>query len=206
MKYILIVSIVLVLIFAPLFTILLLNQCVFSHLFDMLHLQQYNGFEKREYLNKVSSIIRYFFDRSVYLTIDGFTEIEKIHMKDVKILVLISFLLFLLSLFFIVYFRKNLKRDVLKISAVTTIIFVISLIGFSLTNFDEAFTLFHRILFRNNYWLLDPDTLLIRLFPEEVFMKLAYVWFGGTLLLSLAILLYLYVSRRKRYGYEYFRN
>jgi len=48
--------------------------------------------------------------------------------------------------------------------------------GFALyaaLDFDGAFTLFHRMLFRNDLWLLDPATdLLIRICPESMFMHM----------------------------------
>lgn len=38
-------------------------------------------------------------------------------------------------------------------------------------DFDGAFTFFHRVLFTNDLWLLDPRTdLLIRICPEQMFM------------------------------------
>lgn len=44
---------------------------------------------------------------------------------------------------------------------------------YAAVNFDAAFTLFHRILFRNDLWLLDPATdLLIRICPESMFMHM----------------------------------
>ena len=40
-------------------------------------------------------------------------------------------------------------------------------------NFDAAFTLFHKILFSNDLWLLDPRTdVLIRICPESMFMDM----------------------------------
>ena len=40
-------------------------------------------------------------------------------------------------------------------------------------NFDAAFTLFHKLLFRNDLWLLDPRTdVLIRICPESMFMDM----------------------------------
>lgn len=40
-------------------------------------------------------------------------------------------------------------------------------------DFDSLFLLFHRIVFRNDLWLLDPRTdLLIRLMPEKLFVFL----------------------------------
>lgn len=56
-------------------------------------------------------------------------------------------------------------------------------------NFDAAFTLFHRVLFRNDLWLLDPATdLLIRICPESMFMhmgvRIALYSLGGMLAVS----------------------
>ena len=44
---------------------------------------------------------------------------------------------------------------------------------YALSDFDRAFTLFHRLLFKNDLWLLDPETdLLIRVCPESMFMHM----------------------------------
>ena len=44
---------------------------------------------------------------------------------------------------------------------------------YAASDFDAAFTLFHKILFRNDLWLLDPRTdLLIRICPERMFMHM----------------------------------
>ena len=43
----------------------------------------------------------------------------------------------------------------------------------ALVNFDGLFVTFHRIAFRNDHWLLNPETdMLIRLMPEELFIHL----------------------------------
>lgn len=44
---------------------------------------------------------------------------------------------------------------------------------YAAVNFDQAFTFFHKMLFRNDLWLLDPATdLLIRICPESMFMSM----------------------------------
>ena len=44
----------------------------------------------------------------------------------------------------------------------------------ALANFTGAFTVFHEIFFRNNFWLLDARTdLLINMFPEGFFEDIA---------------------------------
>ena len=56
------------------------------------------------------------------------------------------------------------------------LIVLVPLIAFAvcaILNFDRAFTLFHKILFRNDLWLLDPTTdLLIRLCPQYMFVRM----------------------------------
>lgn len=64
-------------------------------------------------------------------------------------------------------------------------------------DFDGVFTLFHRIAFTNDLWLLDPRTdLLIRLMPSGFFVRYAAL-IGGLWLAGMGILLGL-VSRQMK--------
>ena len=62
-------------------------------------------------------------------------------------------------------------------------------------DFDGAFTFFHRLLFTNDLWLLDPQTdLLIRICPERMFaamgLRIALLSLGGMAgVTALAVLL-----------------
>lgn len=62
-------------------------------------------------------------------------------------------------------------------------------------DFDGAFTFFHRLLFTNDLWLLDPRTdLLIRICPESMFaamgLRIALLGLGGMAgVTALAVLL-----------------
>ena len=66
---------------------------------------------------------------------------------------------------------------------------------YAVANFDAAFTLFHKLLFRNDLWLLDPATdLLIRVCPERMFMHmgiriLIYSLIGMLAVSAIAVLL-----------------
>ena len=43
-----------------------------------------------------------------------------------------------------------------------------------MTDFHRYFMIFHEIFFKNDLWLLDPDTdLLIRMLPEGFFLDMA---------------------------------
>jgi len=73
-------------------------------------------------------------------------------------------------------------------------------------DFDAAFLSFHRLLFRNDLWQMNPATdLMIRMLPEKFFAAMA-VWAAGRMLIVQAALAALWVlpaalcrlSRRRR--------
>ena len=68
------------------------------------------------------------------------------------------------------------------------------LILWAVIDFDGLFVTFHRLAFRNDYWLLNPRTdLLIRLMPQEMFidlgMKGLLLFLAGEALMILGILI-----------------
>ncbi len=61
-------------------------------------------------------------------------------------------------------------------------------------DFNSAFTFFHRMLFTNNLWLLNPETdLLIRICPEEMFMQMGI---RIAALFAVAMLVILFAANR----------
>ncbi len=73
------------------------------------------------------------------------------------------------------------RRTLLAILAVAAVLVVLACI-----DFNSLFILFHRVAFRNDLWLLDPQTdLLIRLMPIEFFVSYAAIiggiWLAGML-------------------------
>jgi len=81
----------------------------------------------------------------------------------------------------------------LRRAGLTGQIFWLSLLAFmavwAAIDFNGVFRIFHRLLFTNDLWLLNPETdLMIRMLPEPFFMKLALraaVWMlAGQLLLA----------------------
>ena len=81
------------------------------------------------------------------------------------------------------------RRKARRIAWLAPLILLIPLGAFALwaaLDFGGAFTFFHRLLFTNDLWLLDPRTdLLIRICPESMFMAMG----GGIALRGLAILI-----------------
>ena len=66
------------------------------------------------------------------------------------------------------------RRRIRRVAWLAPLLLLIPLGAFALwavVDFDAAFTFFHRLLFTNDLWLLDPRTdLLIRICPESMFM------------------------------------
>ena len=166
-------------------------------------------------------MVRYFEDdRSVLripVTIGGqdvslFNEKETSHMRDVKTLMRAVFRLNEISLAVIIVYigsvvlwsRERSVRDLARYSlmGVAVGVAVVAVIGvFALTGFDQAWTKFHEIAFRNNLWELNPRTdRLIQMFPEPFWQEMTYLVGGLILVEALAIVaassLYLLFGRQ----------
>ena len=129
-----------------------------------------------------------------------YTEREKLHLSDVKRIFLRSYrirrlyaLIFAISSAYLIatgiFYNSKSKAHRPSITAslcrlfvftcvITNIVFA-SLIGIISINFDKAFTIFHHLLFKNDYWLLDSNTDdLINLLPESFFIHMALTIVG----------------------------
>lgn len=78
----------------------------------------------------------------------------------------------------------------LKCGALATAVFVVAIGLLSVVAFGPLFTLFHQVLFRNDFWLLDPSTdMLVRIFPFGFWRDMTIAI--GVLTLLMAGLVYL---------------
>ena len=118
-----------------------------------------------------------------------FTPIETQHMLDVKRIVqklnriqegLLLFVLLFITAGFLLRGPEfaGLIRRLVRYGSISTISLMV-LAGISVTvAFDPLFTLFHKISFANDYWLLDPRTsFLVRMFPLDF-------WFETTMFIG----------------------
>ena len=84
----------------------------------------------------------------------------------------------------------------LKYGAMMVIIIPAVLGGAIAINWDMAFVVFHKLLFRNDYWLFDLETdPVITVLPDQFFMHVALVMIGVALL-SCAVCLVAYIRLR----------
>lgn len=77
-----------------------------------------------------------------------------------------------------IFSRKTLRQTALSAAKA----FVVTLLAasaalfilFQTSGFDKLFILFHKLLFTNDLWLMDPRTdAMIRMFPSQFFMQIA---------------------------------
>lgn len=128
-------------------------------------------------------------DLDVMVTISGqrqpmYNQREIDHMVDVKVLYLNAMLFrniamilcgVIAAILFAIYQKKAfryLARGIQNASTIFAVILVF-LIGYALVDFNAFWTQFHHIFFRNDLWLLDPNTdNLILMVPLPFFFGL----------------------------------
>ncbi len=151
----------------------------------------------------VLNLINYFKDKEELNNF--FNEKEKLHLRDVKNLINIAFIIFYISLILfliiLIYFIYKKEYLIIKSSLMISSVIVIFLLLLStLINFDSFFINFHKIFFNNNLWLLNPETdNLINLFPEQFFYDISLKIWVNSLLTSLFLMITSYFALNKRF-------
>ncbi|MGB8453956.1 MAG: TIGR01906 family membrane protein [Anaerocolumna sp.] len=127
------------------------------------------------------------------------------HFSEVKN-IFVSFyyigLIAMVAAFIIIIYKKG-KRDksYLLVSSITVLVLpAIVALGCAI-NFDTAFVIFHKIFFRNNYWLFDPATdPVITILPDTFFLHALIVII--VFVVSGSLILYIFSRRNKRNHYS----
>ncbi|MBI2138888.1 DUF1461 domain-containing protein [Candidatus Woesearchaeota archaeon] len=145
-------------------------------------------------------VVEFLLEKSASLPPAYFSLPEREHMADVKNIFLsgklaFSFLVIIFSFLFagVVYFggRKlpgQIGRIYLLGGAIGAI-FSLSVLLFSLADFEKMFSLFHMPLFQAGTWEFPPDSMLIRLYPAEFFY-----WKAISIFISLFIIANLFIA------------
>ena len=178
---------------------------------------------KIDQLNQVSDQIKdYFRDDQVKLEVllqqpgkevlNLFNQKEIDHMVDVKNLIKTTILfervgLILLIIFFVFYlfregyisFYENLKRIMLVSFLIWSILLFLIVFGM-IVDFNYTFTLFHKIMFTNDLWILDPNSdFLFMIYPQRFFLEISAAIIILFILINLIIFLSFYSIRKLIY-------
>ncbi|NMS90390.1 TIGR01906 family membrane protein [Clostridioides difficile] len=111
----------------------------------------------------------------------------KIHFEEVRNIFQninkLAKVLMIVSLLGIILNAKNKNIKILKTTSITLIIMPLLLAVPVLLNFEKSFVIFHKLLFRNDYWIFSPDLdPVINMLPEEFFFH------AGVMILMLILL------------------
>lgn len=146
-----------------------------------------------EYMNN-SSIVQFNLPTLPY-SLEG-----KIHFEEVKIIFnFLDNLAYVLAFTILILFIPNYKSKnykFLKLASIYLLILpILCLIPF-LVNFDKSFTLFHKMLFNNDYWLLDPKKdPIINMMPQSFFFHCA-IFIIVLLIISSSVFYFIYRKHR----------
>jgi len=162
------------------FKLITLNPIVYNTEMDKLGNQEYNY--------QVTNLLGYFNNKNSL--VGSYNTIEKMHLYDVKdlldksdiVLYFTGIISILLVLF--LYYNKTGLDSFYYGGLMTLSLLLIIFVAIQLS-FVTSFTYFHKLLFTNNYWVLNDNDLLIKMFPETFFYDLAQYIFGLVLLFSL---------------------
>lgn len=111
----------------------------------------------------------------------------KIHFEEVRNIFQninkLAKLLLVVFLVGIILSVKNKNIKILKTTSITLIITPLLLTVPILLNFEKSFIIFHKLLFRNDYWIFNPNLdPVINILPEEFFFH------SGMMILILILL------------------
>lgn len=175
--------------------ILSFRMSFYEKMFDRLEVAQTIGITDEELMGATQVLLDYTRGRTNSLDFEVmikgqpeqmFNQRERDHMVDVQVLMktvlafrnistLFVAIMLVVSLGMGDYLDFLLNKEILG-KVLFGFVFAMSALGiFILADFDSFWLLFHRILFRNDLWLLNPATdRLIMMVPLEFFMALVY--------------------------------
>jgi len=188
--------------FAVVFTVFFKQLYYFD--IDYLDLVQKTGMSKETIQTNYDVLIQYqslFFKGALELPDFVMSETGRIHFEEVKVifeLIQITCLFTGAVSAIMIYFRwKEKDCRFLRL----TVIFTIGLptiLGFlAALDFNKAFIIFHKIAFRNDYWIFDDRTdPIIRILPEAFFMHCFMLII--TMILIISMILYVIYRRQRK--------
>ena len=155
-----------------------------------LNIEETSGYSEAEIRENYDSLIDYcspFYKKSLKFPTLAASEQGIQHFAEVKTIFVAFYYIFgITSVLILALLLLQKKGNIylsFKVSALTTVIVPI-IVGLAVSiDFDRAFVIFHKIFFRNDYWLFDPETdPVITILPSEFFLHCALVIIGVVIL------------------------
>lgn len=173
----------LIFVFALIFSVLVssFNKRIYKSVYRSdENIKEFSGFTEEEYLEEIDRLKGYLFNtREDSSLIDSvYSEDEVSHMKDVyrlfqmvRIICLVSFFA---AGFIIIKNRESISSIDISRKWSLFIVFPVLIFAPAIINFEKFWTAFHKVLFSNDLWLMDPRySLMINLLPEKIFYSIS---------------------------------
>lgn len=152
---------------------------------ENMNLAEETGYSEEEIKQNYDALVKYNQDvrqPELELTLP-MSEEGRIHFAEVKyIFVAIQYVALPIGLIGAYFMIRAMKKkedktyEYLKWTSIFTVALPMVMIGFVFTGWELVFELFHKILFGNEYWVLDPVTdPIINLLPSAFFLHCAVV-------------------------------
>ncbi len=185
----------------------------FIYYFDISHLKiaETSGYSRQVIIENYNALIDYnspFYKGELSFPTLPASASGLQHFSEVKNIFTtfyyIGIITLIAAVIIIIYKRKKRDFSYLLVSSVTVLVIPAIVALGCAVNFDASFVLFHKIFFRNDYWLFDPVTdPVITILPDTFFLHALMVIIAFVVLGSL--ILYLLSRRAKRSSYGYRR-
>lgn len=167
------------------------------------------GFSNEELVNISKGLINYFNSGALDETADIFSDEEITHLRDVRGLIQLSYVIQWITLGYIIVFttggfiykRKQFLHSYNMVVAAGSIVSIIGIaaVGIAaLVDFDRLFIAFHRVFFRNDLWI--SSGYLPRIYTGGFFSDAGTTIAVGTILeaLFIGVIAGFFVLRRRR--------
>lgn len=198
----------LIFIFALIFSVLVssFNKRIYKSVYRSdENIKEFSGFTEEEYLGEIDKLKGYLFNtREDSSLIDSvYSEDEVSHMKDVyrlfRMVRIICFLSFFATVFIIFKNKNHISSIDISRRWYLFIVFPVLIFAPAIINFEKFWTAFHKVLFSNDLWLMDPRySLMINLLPEKIFYSISMMTIILYFIIVLvAILCFRFFSKRE---------
>lgn len=183
-------------------TIIALNlRFIYIFIIDKYKLVNITGVSKANLIIDYNELINYLqnpFIESLKFenfTMSSYGEIHFWEVKRIFISLIVIALVFIIANLFYIFLcklkmRSSYKNIIKNLNSGSNIliIFFIILLGAYVIDFSKAFIIFHKIFFKNDYWIFD-ETIdpIINALPEDLFMIYGAIILGIVILYSIII-------------------
>lgn len=170
---------------------------------DALDIERASGYDRHTIVENYDAMMEYlspFKNEPWDLPSLKYSESGRVHFEDCKLIFNALYIAAAVSLAAIILLLclVKVKKLAYKTAGFVTAGLPIVVGGAMALNFDAFFTLFHKLFFRNDYWIFDPEVdEIIKILPAEFFLHCGILIIACILLMSVFYLIKGFGARKE---------